>query len=166
METRKRSHSVPALKLYKTMPGYAGEGYHTSGMDSYEAGKTKLLRALKSRDFLLSKLYKSNTDRQRYMAESAPKVFHRNNGSRQIKNSPLLKALKSRGGTKGSAKELGGVRSMKLKKSKSLRSLRRRPKQQSDFFSKRGTLDGSDPFSMMKATKLASHHGIWQEASP
>ena len=31
-------------------------------------------------------------------------------------------------------------------------------------FSKRGTLDGSDPFSMMKATKLASHHGIWQEA--
>ena len=116
METRERSHSVPALKLYKTMPGYAGEGYHTSGMDSYEAGKRKLLRALKSRDFLLSKLYKSNTDRQRYMAESAPKVFHRSNGSRQIKNSPLLKALKSRGGTKGSAKELGGVRSMKLKK--------------------------------------------------
>ena len=167
METRERSHSVPALKLYKTMPGYAGEGYHTSGMDSYEAGKAKLLRALKSRDFLLSKLYKSNTDRQRYKAESAPKVFHRSNGSRQIKNSPLLKALKSRGGREGSAKELGGVRSMKLKKSKSLRSLRRRPKRQSDFFSKRGAqtnLDGSDPFSMMKATKLASHHGIWQEA--
>ena len=158
MESRQRSNSVPALKLYKTMPGYAGEGYQNSGMDSYEAGKKKLLDALKSRDFLLSKLYKSNTGRQRYMAESAPKVFHRSNGARQVKNSPLLKALKSRGASKGSTKQPGGVRSMKLKKSQSLRSLRRRPKRQDDFFRKRGSetnLDGSDPFSMMKATKLA-----------
>ena len=94
MSNRKRSNSVPALKLYKTIPGYSNA--------TYEDGKKKLIDALKSRELLLSYLYKSNKDRQRYMAESAPKVFKRHRRRDESNNykdnilpkSPLLHALK------------------------------------------------------------------------
>ena len=79
--------------------------YHTSGLDSYE-GENEIVESAKVKGFSVVEVVQIKHRPTKVYGE-ARRGFHRC-GARQIKNSPLLKALKSRGGTR-IHKELGGI---------------------------------------------------------